>query len=87
MAAVDKACVANASTQSEGAAKTASLARTNVQTEGNDAPLDSQTIMMIATAFGLSLLVTAWMFYRVTGGLFKYALALTPPQRLLERCR
>lgn len=28
--------------------------------------------MMIATSFGLALLVTAWMFYRITGGLFKY---------------
>ncbi|KAK3679946.1 hypothetical protein LTR78_000323 [Recurvomyces mirabilis] len=41
-----------------------------------NAPLDSQTIMMIATAFGLSLLVTAWMFYRITGGLFNPAITL-----------
>lgn len=66
--------------QAEGAAKTANLARTNSQTEGTDAPLDSQTIMMIATAFGLSLLVTAWMFYRITGGLFKYDIIFAAPQ-------
>lgn len=56
--------------QAEGAAKTANLARTAVQTQTN-APLDVATIQMIATAFGLSLLVCAWTFYRVTGGLFK----------------
>ncbi|KAK5110359.1 hypothetical protein LTR62_006067 [Meristemomyces frigidus] len=59
----------------EGAAKTANLARTATQTQTN-APLDSQTIMMIATAFGLSLLVTAWMFYRITGGLFNPAITV-----------
>jgi len=59
----------------EGAAKTANLARTATQTQTN-APLDSQTIMMIATAFGLGLLVTAWMFYRITGGLFNPAITV-----------
>lgn len=60
----------------EGAAKTAKLARTVSQTEGSNAPLDSQSIMMIATAFGLSLLVTAWVFYRITGGLFNPAITV-----------
>ncbi|KAI5199308.1 hypothetical protein E4T39_06285 [Aureobasidium subglaciale] len=59
----------------EGAAKTANLARTASQTNTN-APLDSQTIMMISTSFGLSLLVTAWMFYRITGGLFNPAITV-----------
>lgn len=35
-----------------------------------DLLLVSQTIMFIAVSFGISLLVTAWVFYRVTGGLF-----------------
>ncbi|KAH0286522.1 aquaporin-like protein [Aureobasidium namibiae CBS 147.97] len=59
----------------EGAAKTANLARTASQSNTN-APLDSQTIMMIATSFGLALLVMAWMFYRITGGLFNPAITV-----------
>ncbi|KAI5238424.1 hypothetical protein E4T42_08976 [Aureobasidium subglaciale] len=59
----------------EGAAKTANLARTASQTN-TSAPLDSQTIMMISTSFGLALLVTAWMFYRITGGLFNPAITV-----------
>lgn len=39
--------------------------------------------MMIATGFGLSLLVTAWMFYRVTGGLFKCVSSPSPPRQHL----
>ena len=31
---------------------------------------------MIATSFGLSLLFTAWIFYRITGGLFNPAITL-----------
>ncbi|KXL46409.1 MAG: hypothetical protein FE78DRAFT_115380, partial [Acidomyces sp. 'richmondensis'] len=60
----------------EGAAKTANLSRTASQSNAVSAPLDSQTIMMIATSFGLSLLVTAWMFYRITGGLFNPAITV-----------
>lgn len=32
--------------------------------------------MFIAISFGMSLLVTAWVFYRVTGGLFNPAITL-----------
>ncbi|KAL2204670.1 aquaporin-like protein [Sarocladium strictum] len=59
----------------EGAAKTANLARTAAQTQ-TDAPLDATSIQLIGTAFGLSLLVCAWMFYRVTGGLFNPAITV-----------
>ena len=34
------------------------------------------TIMQISVGMGLSLLVTAWTFYRITGGLFNPAVTL-----------
>jgi hypothetical protein len=36
--------------------------------------LDKKTVMYIALSFGLGLLVTAWVFYRVTGALFNPAI-------------
>ena len=39
------------------------------QTE-NLAPLSVERVMYISLSFGLSLLVSAWLFFRVTGGLF-----------------
>jgi len=60
----------------EGAAKTAKLGRTASQTDGVAAPLDNSTVMMIATSFGLSLLFTAWLFYRISGGLFNPAITV-----------
>lgn len=57
----------------EGAAKTANLGRTASQ-QGAQASLDNSTILTIATSFGLSLIVTAWIFFRITGGLFNPAI-------------
>ncbi|CAO1633497.1 unnamed protein product [Parajaminaea phylloscopi] len=60
-----------------GGAKTAQFTRTTAQTEGLQTSLGNQTIMFIAVSFGLSLLVNAWVFYRVTGGLFNPAITLS----------
>jgi aquaporin related protein len=51
-----------------GGAKTANFSASAAQTDGLTVTINSQTIIFIATSFGLSLLVTAWMFYRITGG-------------------
>lgn len=61
----------------EGGAKTAQLAvsSNNAQTTG-PTQLNNETIMFIALSFGMSLLVTAWMFYRITGGLFNPAITV-----------
>ncbi|UZJ57584.1 hypothetical protein CBS101457_006904 [Exobasidium rhododendri] len=59
-----------------GGAKTAQVTRTTSQTQGLSTSLGNQTIMFIALSFGMSLLVTAWVFYRVTGGLFNPAITL-----------
>ena len=58
-----------------GAANTANLPEATIPEFINTANL-----MFIAAAFGLSLLVNVWIFFRVTGGLFNpavsFALAL-----------
>ncbi|PWN86948.1 aquaporin-like protein [Acaromyces ingoldii] len=59
-----------------GGAKTAQVTRTTSQLEGLSTSLGNQTILFIAVSFGLSLLVNAWVFYRVTGGLFNPAVTL-----------
>ncbi|PIL35640.1 transporter [Ganoderma sinense ZZ0214-1] len=48
------------------------------QSEGTASPPLSQVerVLYIATAFGLSLLITVWLFYRVTGGLFNPDISL-----------
>ncbi|UZJ55025.1 hypothetical protein CBS101457_004345 [Exobasidium rhododendri] len=57
-----------------GGAKTALFTRSEVQKNGSAAILDNETVMYIALSFGLGLLVTAWVFYRVTGALFNPAI-------------
>lgn len=59
----------------EGAAKTAKLGRSSSQ-QDTSAPLDGITVLVIATSFGLSLTITAWAFFRITGGLFNPAITL-----------
>jgi aquaporin rerated protein, other eukaryote len=39
----------------------------------HDGTNSNQTIIFIGMSYGLSLLVTAWTFYRISGGLFRYA--------------
>jgi len=60
-----------------GGIKTAQNSETvsQQQTAGTIA-LSNQTILFISTSMGLSLLVTAWIFYRITGGLFNPAITL-----------
>lgn len=38
-----------------------------------DDPVDIQTLMYIAFAFGFSLAVNVWIFFRISGGLFNPA--------------
>jgi len=48
-----------------------------IASNGSDTPLpNTSNLMFIALAFGLSLMVNVWAFYRVTGGLFNPAVAL-----------
>ena len=58
-----------------GGAK-ASLASIPNGLQGAQTGLDSETIMNISVSMGLALLVTAWMFYRISGGLFNPAVTL-----------
>lgn len=39
--------------------------------------VDTSNLIFIATAFGLSLLVNAWVFYRVSGSIFNPAVTLS----------
>lgn len=41
-----------------------------------DGQISNQTVVFIAMSYGLSLLVTAWTLYRVSGGLFNPAVTL-----------
>jgi len=59
----------------EGGAKTAQLTKTAAQDQ-TATQLSNEQIMFIALSFGMSLLVTAWMFYRITGGLFNPAITV-----------
>lgn len=45
---------------------------------GAQTGLDSQTVVSISLSMGLSLLVTAWIFYRITGGLFNPGMSRIP---------
>lgn len=45
----------------------ASAAEATSAGQSSDSP---QRILYVATSFGLALLVSAWLFFRVTGGLF-----------------
>jgi len=60
-----------------GGIKTAQNSETVAQTQtAGTIALSNQTILFISTSMGLSLLVTAWIFYRITGGLFNPAITL-----------
>lgn len=58
---------------------------------GPDRAPDSQTIMFISIAYGFSLLVNAWVFYRISGGLFNPAVCHSTVVRiftpLTQPCR
>jgi len=43
--------------------------------------LNSETIVFISLGYGFSLLVNAWIFYRVSGGLFNPAVSILPYQQ------
>ena len=58
-----------------GCIKTAQDSVSAAQTDAATA-LAQGTIMFISVSMGLSLLITAWAFYRITGGLFNPAVTL-----------
>jgi hypothetical protein len=47
-----------------------------LETAGTDAGADSQTVVFISLGYGFSLLVCAWVWYRISGGLFNPAVLL-----------
>ena len=47
-----------------------------VAVQGPDGPvMDAQRLMFISLSFGMSLLVSVWAFYRISGGLFNPAVS------------
>ena len=44
-----------------------------------DHPASTSTLLYISLAFGFSLLVNVWIFYRISGGLFNPAVRLPLP--------
>lgn len=59
-----------------GCIKTAQDSQTAAQTN-TATTLANPVILFISVGMGLSLLVTAWVFYRITGGLFNPAVTLS----------
>jgi len=59
-----------------GCIKTAQNSQTFSQSQ-TLVSLSNQTILFISVGMGLSLLITAWVFYRITGGLFNPAVTLS----------
>lgn len=53
--------------------------------EGSTVPNLNQ-LMFISLSFGFSLLVTAWVFYRISGGLFNPAVRIFPLASSLDIC-
>ena len=58
-----------------GCVKTSQNSQTFTQSQ-TATTLSNQTILFISIGMGLSLLVTAWTFFRITGGLFNPAVTL-----------
>jgi aquaporin related protein len=52
------------------------VANTTINKAGS--PPNIATLLYIALAFGFSLLVNVWMFFRISGGLFNPAVCITP---------
>lgn len=52
--------------------------------KGEVAPSDPSQIMYIALCFGFSLAVNAWVFSRISGGLFNPAVSLPYPVYMFE---
>jgi len=48
----------------------------NLPGASSPALIDTSNLMFIALAFGLSLIVNVWIFFRVSGGLFNPAVSL-----------
>lgn len=59
-----------------GCVKTAQESQTSSQLE-TVTTLSNETLMFISVGMGFSLLITAWVFYRITGGLFNPAVTLS----------
>ncbi|PWN50089.1 aquaporin-like protein [Violaceomyces palustris] len=60
----------------EGGAKTASVSHfvSTISPDERPTSLGSETVMFVSLSFGLSLAVTCWMFFRISGGLFNPAI-------------
>lgn len=52
---------------------------TNQSTTGSATGFNPATLLYIALSFGFSLMVNAWIFFRISGGLFNPAVSLTSP--------
>ncbi|CZS88153.1 hypothetical protein WAI453_000567 [Rhynchosporium graminicola] len=50
---------------------------TNQSTTGSATGFNPQTLLYIALSFGFSLMVNAWVFFRISGGLFNPAVTLS----------
>lgn len=50
---------------------------TNQSTTGSATGFNPATLLYIALSFGFSLMVNAWVFFRISGGLFNPAVSLS----------
>lgn len=62
-------------------------AQTAINTNSSvpDTPLRPFSLLYIASAFGASLAINVWVFYRVTGGMFNPAVCSTPSSPFPQR--
>src|SRR5271170_1930549 len=59
-----------------GGTHIANLPGATVTTQSGTAFIDTSNLMFIALAFGLSLIINVWIFFRVSGALFNPAISL-----------
>ena len=59
-----------------GGTHIANLPGATVTTSSGTAFIDTSNLMFIALAFGLSLIINVWIFFRVSGALFNPAISL-----------
>jgi len=59
-----------------GGTHIANLPGAQVATQTGTAFIDTSNLMFIALAFGLSLIINVWIFFRISGALFNPAISL-----------
>jgi len=59
-----------------GGTHIANLPGATITTSSGTAFIDTSNLMFIALAFGLSLIINVWIFFRVSGALFNPAISL-----------